>query len=116
MGFPEKVVSEPRLQGSGEGAIPGGWAAGAETQVHGGWNHKWQLGMEWEMLVQEAQQRYRRWGRGFSLSPGSKRDTVARAQVLASLKPRKETRATGSEPEGGSEEGQKQEQRETCRG
>ena len=109
VGFPEKVAPEPRLQGSGEGAIPGGWAAGAETQVHGGWNHKWQLGMKWELSGQEAQQRYRRWGRGFSLFSGSKRDIVARAQVLESLKPRKETSAMGSEPEGGSEERQKQE-------
>lgn len=109
VGFPEKVGPEPRLQGSAEGAIPGGWAAGVETQVHGGWNHKWQLGMEWEMSGQEAQQRYRRWGRGFSLFSRSKRDIVARAQVLESLKPRRETSAMGCEPEGGSEEGQKQE-------
>ena len=50
------------------------------------------------MSGQEAQQRYRTWGRGFSLFSGSKRDTVARAQVLESLKPRKETSAMGSEP------------------
>lgn len=43
------------------------------------------------------------------VSSRSKRDIVARAQVLESLKPRRETSAMGCEPEGGSEEGQKQE-------
>lgn len=89
MGFPEKVAPEGPFQAAGQ--------QGLRPRYMGAGTINGSFGMEWEMSGQEAQQRHRTWGRGFSLFSGSKRDMVARAQVLESLKPRKETSAMGSE-------------------
>lgn len=81
-GFPRRWLPEGPFQAAGQ--------QGLRPRVHGGWNLNGSS-MEWEMSGPRGWREYRTWGRGFSLFSGSKRDMVARAQVLESLKPRKET-------------------------